>query len=56
MIYPTCFLQRHDDPLVFCLKHPGMGKEYFKAETEEQLDRQVLGWREREKGGGVERY
>lgn len=29
----------HQEPLVFCLKHPGTGKLYFKTDTEEQRDR-----------------
>ena len=35
------FLQRQHDPLVFCLKHPGTGKLYFKTDTEEQRDRYI---------------
>ena len=35
-------IQRQHDPLVFSLKHPGTGKLYFKADTEEQRDRCIL--------------
>ena len=31
--------QDQEDNLVFCLIHPGTGKEYFKVDTEEQLER-----------------
>jgi hypothetical protein len=29
----------HQDPLVFCLRHPGTGKLYFKTDTEEHRER-----------------
>ena len=35
-------LQRHQDPLVFCLRHPGTGKLYFKTDTEAQRDRYIV--------------
>ena len=37
------FPQRHNDPLVLCLRHRGTGKEYLKADTEEQIERLVKG-------------
>lgn len=33
--------QSQQDPLVFCLKHPGASTLYFKTETEEQRARYV---------------
>ena len=32
-------IQHESDPLVFVLKHPGTGKEYFKEDSPEQVDR-----------------
>ncbi len=37
-----CFIQRHEDPLVFVLKHDGTGKQYFKVENEQQLVRSEI--------------
>lgn len=34
--------QRHEDPLVFCLRHPGTSKCYFKADSEILLRRCML--------------
>ena len=32
-------VQHESDPLVFVLNHPGTGKEYFKEDSPEQVDR-----------------
>ncbi len=37
----VCSVQRQNDPLVLCLRHPGAGKEYLKADSEEQMQRSV---------------
>ena len=41
LVSPHDLSPQHQDPLVFCLKHPGIGKLYFKTDTEEMRDRLV---------------
>ena len=41
-LHTPSYLQHESDPLVFVLDHPGTGKDYFKVDSKEQLDRYFL--------------